>query len=63
MNELELFSNALQLDDPAERAALTGQSLRSGCGATRAWPLDAQGAHPLTELLLGDYLILDVSKP
>lgn len=27
------------------------------------WPLDAQGAHPLTELLLADYLVLDVSKP
>jgi hypothetical protein len=27
------------------------------------WPLDEQGNHPLTELLLGDYLIVDVSKP
>jgi hypothetical protein len=27
------------------------------------WPLDAQGAHPLTELLLADYLVVDVSKP
>jgi hypothetical protein len=27
------------------------------------WPLDANGAHPLTELLLADHLIVDVSKP
>jgi hypothetical protein len=27
------------------------------------WPLDGQGAHPLTELLLADHLVVDVSKP
>ncbi|MCK6627150.1 MAG: DUF4331 domain-containing protein [Anaerolineae bacterium] len=27
------------------------------------WPLDEQGNHPLTELLLADFLIVDVSKP
>jgi hypothetical protein len=27
------------------------------------WTLDAQGGHPLTELLLADYLAVDVSKP
>jgi hypothetical protein len=27
------------------------------------WPLDEQGDHPLTELLLHDYLVVDVSKP
>lgn len=27
------------------------------------WPLDAQGAHPLTELLLNDYLVIDLAKP
>jgi hypothetical protein len=27
------------------------------------WPLDAQGNHPLTELLLADFLVVDVSKP
>jgi hypothetical protein len=31
-------------------------------GATD-WPLDAQGNHPLTELLLNDFLVVDVSKP
>lgn len=27
------------------------------------WPLDAQGTHPLTKLLLADYLVLDLAKP
>jgi hypothetical protein len=27
------------------------------------WPLAADGAHPLTELLLADYLVVDVDKP
>jgi hypothetical protein len=27
------------------------------------WPLDEQGHHPLTELLLADFLVVDISKP
>jgi hypothetical protein len=27
------------------------------------WPLDEQDAHPLTELLLADFLVVDLSKP
>jgi hypothetical protein len=27
------------------------------------WPLDADGTHPLTELLLADHLVVDVSRP
>ena len=27
------------------------------------WPPDAQGTHPLTELLLADFMVVDVSKP
>jgi hypothetical protein len=27
------------------------------------WPLDEQGAHPLTELVLADYLVLDPGRP
>jgi Domain of unknown function (DUF4331) len=27
------------------------------------WPLGRDGSHPLTELLLADYLVLDISKP
>ncbi|MGY0497410.1 DUF4331 family protein [Nocardia sp. FBN12] len=28
-----------------------------------AWPADEHGVHPLTDLLLDDYLVVDVSKP
>jgi hypothetical protein len=27
------------------------------------WPLDPQGRHPLTEVLLADFMVVDVSKP
>jgi hypothetical protein len=27
------------------------------------WPLQPDGTHPLTELILGDYQVVDVSKP
>lgn len=27
------------------------------------WPLDGDGRHPLTELLLADFMVVDVSKP
>jgi hypothetical protein len=27
------------------------------------WPLDPDGAHPLTELLLADYLVVDATRP
>lgn len=27
------------------------------------WPPDAHGTHPLTELLLADFMVIDVSKP
>jgi hypothetical protein len=34
-----------------------------GLDGTTHWPLDEHGAHPLTELILADYLVLDVTKP
>jgi len=34
-----------------------------GCDGNTDWPLDAHGTHPLTELLLADLLVVDVSKP
>ena len=34
-----------------------------GLDATVDWPLLADGSHPLTELLLHDFLVVDVSKP
>ena len=27
------------------------------------WPLDEKGTHPLTEMLLADFLVVDMSKP
>lgn len=27
------------------------------------WPLDTQGVHPLTEFLLADFMVIDLSKP
>jgi hypothetical protein len=27
------------------------------------WPLDAKGVHPLTDLLMADFMVVDVSKP
>jgi hypothetical protein len=27
------------------------------------WPLNDQGDHPLTEFLLADFLVVDISKP
>ena len=27
------------------------------------WPLDEDGDHPLTELVLADFLVVDVTKP
>ena len=34
-----------------------------GLDGTTDWPLDAKGTHPLTELMLADFQIVDVSKP
>jgi Domain of unknown function (DUF4331) len=34
-----------------------------GLDGTQDWPADESGAHPLTELLLADFLVVDVTKP
>ena len=34
-----------------------------GLDGTIDWPADELGAHPLTELVLADFLVVDVSKP
>jgi Domain of unknown function (DUF4331) len=34
-----------------------------GLDGETAWPLDDEGTHPLTELLLADFLVVDMSKP
>jgi hypothetical protein len=48
----------------AYRARLNANlSAFDGFDGKTDWTPDAQGAHPLTELLLADYLVVDVSKP
>ena len=48
----------------AYRARLNANlALWDGFDGNTDWPLNEQGNHPLTELLLGDYLVVDVSKP
>jgi hypothetical protein len=34
-----------------------------GMDGTTEWPLDANGEHPLTGLLMADYLVVDVTRP
>ena len=34
-----------------------------GLDGTTDWPVDERGAHPLTELVLADFLVVDVTKP
>ena len=54
---------------PAYQGRLPGAAERqpgaSGTAwtASQDWPADEAGAHPLTELLLADFLVVDVTKP
>ena len=34
-----------------------------GLDGREEWPVDERGAHPLTELVLADFLVVDVTKP
>lgn len=48
----------------AYRARLDANlSFWDGLDGEVQWPLDDSGAHPLTELVLADYLVVDTSKP
>jgi Domain of unknown function (DUF4331) len=48
----------------AYRARLNGSmTFYDGLDGKTDWPLDNNGNHPLTELLLADFLVVDVSKP
>ncbi|MFE2520730.1 DUF4331 family protein [Streptomyces mirabilis] len=48
----------------AYRARLNANlAFYDGLDGKTAWPLDEHGAHPLTELLLADFLVVDLSKP
>lgn len=48
----------------AYRARLNGSmKFYDGLDGKTDWPLDQEGNHPLTELMLADFLVVDVSKP
>jgi len=48
----------------AYRARLNANlAFYDGLDGKTDWPLEANGSHPLTELLLHDFLVVDVSKP
>ena len=48
----------------AYRARLNSNlAFYDGLDGKTDWPLDEKGNHPLTELLLNDFLVVDVSKP
>ena len=48
----------------AYRARLNANlALLDGIDGKIDWPLQPDGTHPLTELYLGDYLVVDVAKP
>ncbi len=48
----------------AYRARLNGSmAFYDGLDGKTDWPLDDRGTHPLTELLLADFLVVDMSKP
>jgi hypothetical protein len=48
----------------AYRARLNSNlAFYDGLDGRTDWPLDAEGNHPLTSLLLADFLVIDMSKP
>ena len=48
----------------AYRARLNGSmAVYDSLDGKTDWPLDAKGTHPLTEMLLADFLVVDMSKP
>ncbi len=48
----------------AYRARLSANLAAIDClDGTRDWPLATDGTHPLTDLLVEDYMVVDVSKP
>jgi hypothetical protein len=48
----------------AYRSRLNGTlAFWDGLDGNADWPVDAQGTHPLTELLLADFMVVDASKP
>jgi hypothetical protein len=67
IRDLYNMDDAFHLGDSyagAYRARLDANlAFWDGLDGTMDWPLAEDGRHPLTELVLGDYLVLDVTKP
>ena len=67
IRDLYNMDDAFHLGDSyagAYRARLDANlAFWDGLDGTVDWPLDEDGRHPLTELVLDDYLIVDVAKP
>ncbi|MGW0211822.1 DUF4331 family protein [Streptomyces sp. NPDC003233] len=62
-NEEDTFNIRPEYAD-AYRARLNANlAWFDGLDGKTAWPLDEQGNHPLTELLLADFIVVDLSKP
>jgi hypothetical protein len=67
IRDLYNMEDAFQLAEGylrAYRARLNANlAFWDGLDGKTHWPADGNGAHPLTELVLADYLVVDVTKP
>jgi Domain of unknown function (DUF4331) len=67
IRDLYNMEDAFQLADAyqgAYRARLNANlAFWDGLDGMTDWPTDANGTHPLTELVLADFLVVDVTKP
>ena len=67
IRDLYNMDDAFHLGDSyggAYRARLDANlAFWDGLDGKMDWPLDEDGRHPLTELVLADYLVVDVTKP
>ncbi len=67
IRDLYNMEDAFHLSQPYEgayRARLNANlAFWDSLDGNTDWPISADGTHPLTELLLADYLVVDVAKP
>ena len=67
IRDLYNMEDAFHLGDAYEgayRARLDANlAFWDGLDGKTDWPVDEDGSHPLTELVLADYLVVDVTKP
>jgi hypothetical protein len=67
IRDLYNMEDAFHLEDGylgAFRARLTANlAFWDGLDGKKDWPMDGKGSHPLTELFLADFLVVDPGKP